>query len=348
MRLRFRERTRLSVEALENRAVPTATASVIHGDLVIVGDPTAASHVSITASDTNGDHVADTFKVVDGTKTIGTFSGVTHDIVLRLGKEDDAVTVDLGGLSAPQGIKADLGGGVNSLGILHGTLNGSLAVHGGAGTNTLTLGGAAALTVNGRVEVHLDGPGNGLLELKGLATVTGGLMADHVSSVMLDAGSTVGKSVLDHGGPGANSLTVAGTVGGDVTFQGGPGADSLNVTGNIGGSLFALLGQGSDAASVGGTIKGGVVLRGGLGKDMLTLSGTVGGHTTVFGGGGGDVLTVTATARLKHAVVQLGTGNDTFTLSGAAVFRSLVAHGGKGVNTFVGKIAEPGLKLFGF
>jgi hypothetical protein len=347
--MRLRKRTNLSVEALEDRSVPAVTASVVHGDLVVVGDPTAASHISITASDTNADKVADTFKVTDGTTTVGTFGGVTHDLILRLGKENDAVTIDLGGLSAPHEVKADLGGGVNSLNIINGTVKGSVSVHGGDGTNALTLGGAAALTVNGGVEVHLDGPGNGMLELKGLATVKGDLVADHVSSVKLDAGSTVGKNVHDHGGPGADSLSVAGAVGGDVVFNGGKQGDTLSVTGSIGGNLFADLGAGSDVATVGGTVAGDLVLRGGPGKDTLTLSGTVGGHTTVFGGGGGDAVTVAATARLKTAaVVQLGPGNDTFTLAGAAVFPSLFAKGGPGANSFVGNKGQAGLKLVGF
>jgi fibronectin-binding autotransporter adhesin len=349
MSLRFRERTRLGVEALEDRAVPAVTASVVHGSLVVVGDPSAASHVSITASDTNADKVADSFKITDGTKVVGTFGGVTQDIILKMGKEDDAVTIDLGGLSAPHEIKAYLGDGSNALSLINGTVAGSLSVHGGDGANAVTLGGTAALTVNGHVNVQLDGPGNGSLELKGLATVKGDLMADHVSSVKLDAGSAVGKNAIDHGGPGVDSLNVAGTVGGNVIFQGGKQADTLNVTGTIGDSLFASLGQGSDAASVGGKVGGSVVLHGGTGKDTLTLNGTVGGHTMVFGGGGGDSVTVAATAHLmKRAEIQLGTGNDTFTLNGSAVFPSLVARGGRGKDSFVGNKTQTGLQLVGF
>jgi len=347
--MKARARTQLTVEALEDRAVPAATASVVHGDLVIMGDPKAASHISITASDTNADKVADTFKVMDGTTTVGTFSGVTHDLVLRLGKEDDAVTINLDGLSTPQGIQANLGGGTDSLSILNGTVKGALSVHGGAGSNAVTLGGTAALTVNGDVTVFLDGSGKGSLELKGAATVKGDLLTDHVSSVQLDAGSSVGKNVFDHGGAGADTLSLAGKVGGDVVFFGGHQVDTLNLTGSVGGSVFAFLGAGNDVAKIGGTFGKNLVLDGGPGKDTLTLSGVVGGRTIVFGGPGDDVVTVAATAHLnKKAGIELGKGNDTFTLNSAAVFHALFAHGGRGKDVFDGTISQAGLKLVGF
>jgi hypothetical protein len=342
-------RTHLTVEALEDRAVPAVMASVIHGDLVVLGDPKAASHLSITASDTNADKVADTFKVMDGTATVGTFSGVTHDLILRLGKEDDAVTIDLAGLSTPHGIRANLGGGDNSLSILNGTVKGAVLVRGGADGNVVTLGGATALTVNGGVFAHFAGPGNGVLELKGSALVKGNVVTDDVASVKLDAGSAVGKNVIDHGGAAADTLSVTGAVGGDVVFFGGKGADTLNVTGTVGGSVIAFLGAGNDVAKVGGAVAGGVFLDGGPGNDTLTLSGAVAGRTAVFGGKGNDVVTVAATARLnKAAGIVLGKGDDTFTLSGAAVFRNLFAQGGRGGNTFVGNRAQAGLKLVGF
>jgi hypothetical protein len=345
----MKTRTHLTVELLEDRAVPAVTASVVHGNLVVVGDPKAAAHLSITASDTNADKVADTFKVMDGTATVGTFGGVTHDLILRLGKENDAVSIDLAGLSAPQGILANLGGGDNSLSIQNGTVKGAVFVRGGADGNAVTLGGTAALTVDHGVFARFAGPGNGVLELKGSAAVKGNLVTDNVAAVKLDAGSSVGKNVFDHGGAAADLLNVAGSVGGDVVFLGGAGADTLTVTGKVGGSVLAFLGAGNDVANVGGTIGKGLVLDGGPGKDTLTLSGAVGGRTLVLGGKGNDAVTVAATAHLnKRAGIELGKGNDTFTLSGAAVFHTLFAQGGRGTDVFDGTISRAGLKLAGF
>jgi hypothetical protein len=318
-----RKRTRLSVEALECRAVPAVTAGVTHGDLVITGDPAAASHLTVTASDANGDKVADTFVVKDGTTTVGTFNGVNHDVIFRLGKGNDAVTLDLGGLSAPHDVRADLGGGTNSLTVGNGTVKGALVVRGGAAGSTL--------------------------ELLGGATVKGDVLTDRVGTVKLDAGSTVGDNVIDQGDGAADALTVAGKVGGDVIFLGGRQADTFTVTGAVGGSVFAFLGDGNDVAKVGGTIGGALVLDGGPGKDALTLSGTVGGHVDVIGGGGGDAVTVAATAQLKKAShIELGNGNDTFTLNASAALANLVVHGGHGTDTFVGNKAQAGLKLLGF
>jgi hypothetical protein len=343
-----RARRMLSVEALEDRSVPAVTASVVNGSLVVLGD-SAASHVAITASDTNNDKVADSFKVSDGAATVGTFSGVTGDLVLRLGKGDDAVSIDLGGLSTPHGIRPSLGSGNNTLTVTNGTVKGSLSVQGKDGTDGLTLGGTTALTINGDVSVHLEGHATGKVELKGTAAVKGDLWGEHAGTVLLDAGSTVGKDVFLHGGPESDTLNLAGTVGGDVVFLGGKNADTLTVTGKIGGNLFAFLGEGNDVANIGGTVSGFVFLDGGHGNDSLTLSGTVGGRTLVLAGPGDDAVTIAATANLKSAAsVELGSGSDKLTLDGSAHFTHLFAKGGSGKDTFVGNKAQTGLKLEGF
>jgi hypothetical protein len=337
----------LSVEALEDRSVPAVTASVVHGSLVVVGD-SAASHVAVTASDTNNDKVADTFKVMNGAATVGTFSGVTGDLILRLGKGDDAVSIDLGGLSTPHGIRASLGAGNNSLSLANGTVKGSLSVAGKDGSDGVTLGGTTPLTINGDVSVHFEGQATGKVELKSAATVKGDVWGEHAGAVLLDAGSTVGKNVFLHGGPGSDSLGVAGNVGGDVVFLGGKSADTLTVTGKVGGNLFAFLGNGNDVANIGGTVSGFVLLNGGHSNDSLTLSGTVGGRTLVLGGSGDDVVTIAATANLKSAAtVEMGSGTDKLTLDPSAHLTHLLAIGGPGKDTFVGNKAEPGLKLVG-
>src|SRR5207249_3004250 len=102
--MKRRARSRLALERLEDRSVPAVTASVTNGSLVIKGDSAAGSTLAITASDTDADGVADTFTVTDGATAVGTFNGVTKDVVLRLSANDDAVTIDLNGLSAPRNV----------------------------------------------------------------------------------------------------------------------------------------------------------------------------------------------------------------------------------------------------
>src|SRR5260221_13804396 len=153
----LRKSTRLGVEVLEGRTVPSATASVVDGSLVVVGDPAAASNLTITGSDTNADGIADTFAGTDGATNVGAFGGVTGQIVLKLTENDDVVAIDLGGLISPRGVRANLGCGTNALTITNGTVNGDVRIRGGCDADTVLLGGATKLTVNGSLGVALDG-----------------------------------------------------------------------------------------------------------------------------------------------------------------------------------------------
>src|SRR5262249_21559063 len=143
---------------------------------------------------------------------------VTKDVVLKLTDSDDTVAIDLGGLSTPRGIRANLGDGVNSLTIDNGTISRSLEVKGGADADTVTLGGTVALTINRDARIDLRGSADDVLELGANATVNGSLEAIFADTVNLDAGSTVGKNVLLVGGSGGSKVSVDGTVSGSVLF----------------------------------------------------------------------------------------------------------------------------------
>jgi hypothetical protein len=373
--MKLRARCSLSLERLEDRSVPSVTANVTDGNLTIVGDPNAASNITITAADTNGDHIADSFTVMDGGTTVGTFTGVTNALKLKLTSNNDTVSIDLGGLSTPGRVRADLGDGTNMFTIADGTVKGSLTVKGGNGTDAVTVGGGTGtLTVNGNTAISLDGGDTDSFELKSNATLMGNLQAFFADTVLLDAGSVVDKNVIVLGGSGGSMVTLAGTVhhnaivlaapfgsttgttlnvtgtvDGSVIFKGSKQADTLNVTGTIGKNLIADLGAGDDTATIGGTINGNLILLGGKGNDSLTISGTVGKHTVVDAGKGNDHVTITATAKLMgKAKVKLGKGDDTLTLDDMASITKLVANGGAGTDTFVGNKTRAGLKLEGF
>lgn len=372
--MKLRQRSRINLERLEDRSNPSVTASVVNGSLVVVGDPAAASDVTITASDTNADDIADTFDVTDGGTAVGTFNNVTDAVILRLSNNDDKVAIDLAGLTSPGRIRADLRNGANSLTIDNGTVGGRVVVFGGTGTDLVTLGGTAELTVNGDVRVNLDGANDDVFELGADATVTGKLEIAFANNVNLDAGSTVDKSVFILGGSGGNivnidgtvhkhvlfdaapfgstdgsTLNVTGTVDGCVVFIGSKQDDTLNVTGTIGKDLFANLRQGDDIATIGGTVQGNLRVHGGMGDDDITLSGEVGGRTKITAGDGDDTVTIAATAVLTgRAKIDLGHGDDTLILDDAATFSTLRAKGGKGIDTFTGDATRPGLTLTGF
>lgn len=366
---------RLNLQRLEDRSVPAVTASVVHGSLIIKGDATAASsNIAVTAKDTNGDGVADTFTVTDGSTAVGSFGGVTKEVTLRLSNADDTVSIDLGGLKTPRGLSVALGKGANTLTVADGTVQGSLAVLGGSGADAVTLGGAAGLTVNGNALIDLGGGDSDVLQLTG-ATFNRYLLAYSAETVTLDAHSTVARGFGVFGGSagttvkldgtvqgdvavaggfgrhatGGNTLNLTGTVNGGVAFFGGGGSDTLNVTGNVGGSLFAYLGGGDDTATVGGTVTGNLVLDGGAGNDALTVSGTVGQRTFITGGAGDDTVAITATAKLTGAAfVGLGAGNDKLTVDDAATIATLTANGGSGTDTFVGTKTRTGVTVAGF
>jgi hypothetical protein len=363
---------RLSLQPLEDRSVPSVTASVVNGSLIVKGDATAASNVAITASDTNGDKVADTFAVTDGGKSIGTFSGVTKDVTLRLSNNDDTVSIDLGGLSTPRGLSVSMAKGTNTLTIADGTVSGALNVNGGSGADNVTLGGTTGLTVKSNAALDL-GAGTDGVQLTD-ATFSRNLLVASAETVTLDAKSTVARDFAAFGGSAGTTVNVAGTVKGsvavaggfgrnaggdtldltgtvsrDVAFFGGGGSDTLTVTGKVGGSLFADLGSGDDTASVGGTVTGSLNLAGGAGNDTLTVSGKVGKRTFIDGGAGNDTVAITATASLGgNAVVSLGAGNDKLTVDPVATVPGLTANGGSGTDTFVGTSTKTGFKVAGF
>ncbi len=370
--MKSRPFSRLRLETLEDRSVPAVTASVTNGSLIIKGDSAAASQLTITASDTNSDGVADTFQVVDGSTTVGTFSNVTRDVILRLSDNDDTVAIDLGGLSTPRGIQANLGDGANTLTIDNGTVKGSLSVLGGADTDTVTLGGTAALTVNGSAAFDLGDAADDVLHLAD-ATVNGNLAAYFANTVTLDAASTVGRSVYILGGTGGNTVTVdgsvqgnvifasafgttagntftlTGTVDGNVAFYGSNQADTVNVSGSVGGSLLAFLAGGDDTADISGTVTNSLSLDGGTGNDTMTLGGTVGERTFVNGGAGDDKLSITSSADLMgRATVNLGAGADAITLDDGAGITTLLINGGTGSDTFNGTKTRNGLTLVSF
>src|SRR5262245_41680718 len=107
--MKLRQRSRLNLDRLEDRSNPSVTASVVNGSLIVVGDPAAASDITITASDTDADNIADTFDVTDGGTAVGTFGNVTDAVILRLSANDDNVAIDLAGLTSPGRIRANLG-----------------------------------------------------------------------------------------------------------------------------------------------------------------------------------------------------------------------------------------------
>ena len=240
----MKPRTRLGLEALEDRWCPALTASLQSGLLTISGTADNGSISVVQDSATAG-----TISVLDGTTAVGSspFTGVTS-VRLNLTSADDNVTIDLGGQALSGSVVANLGAGANSLTVSNGTITGNLLITGDTsasrgcggrgdggsavadtGVDTLTL--AAGATVN-NLAIR-GGAGGSTIDVSG----------DVTGSVFVDA--------FHRGGSAAGtSLSVSGTVDGNVLFAGSDQADTLDITGSVGRGVAAALFGGDDKVSL--------------------------------------------------------------------------------------------------
>src|SRR5262249_39649980 len=152
----------------------------------------------------------------------------------------------------------DLGDGTNILNVSNGTVTGNVFVRGGAGTDTVNLGGTGTLAVNGNTRVNLDGGDSDVLDVKSGTTLHGVLQSFFTENVTLAAGSTVDKNVIILGGTGANTIHLDGTIHRNAIVLAAPfgstAGSTLNVTGTIDGNLIFNGSKQDDTLNVSGTI----------------------------------------------------------------------------------------------
>jgi hypothetical protein len=183
-------KTRPLVEQFEDRAVPTVTAGVVFGTLVVRGAPAGAVVVTGTA--------AGTFQVTDNGSPVGTFGGAAGISILgthRATVAAENVTVNLNGQTTGF-IFANLGSATDSLTVEGGSVTGGLVYFGSKGNDTLTL--ATGTTVGGSVFANL-GAGSNHVEIDG--KVTSNLVVSSRNSadtVTLGATGSVGGQVIEN------------------------------------------------------------------------------------------------------------------------------------------------------
>jgi hypothetical protein len=132
---------RFLIEQLEDRSVPTVTAGLVHGQLLVKGKPDGAVVITETA--------AGTFQVTDNGSTVGTVSGATGILVVdhdRAVPVNDNVPIDLGGFSTGS-ICADLGLGQNTFTVTNGTVTGNVVYRAGKGSNDVEIDAAITGTL---------------------------------------------------------------------------------------------------------------------------------------------------------------------------------------------------------
>src|SRR3954469_10539995 len=126
---------RLNLEGLESRALLAGdvTVAVLNGNLSIVGDSAAnditiqegatANSIVVTGIGTTGGNTT-----INGGTNIGTFTGLTRNIPVRMNGGDDTVSV-LADLAAPGNLSISMGSGDDTVAIGDGsTIAGKLSI----------------------------------------------------------------------------------------------------------------------------------------------------------------------------------------------------------------------------
>jgi len=153
---------RLNLEGLETRALLAGdvTVSVLNGNLLIVGD-SADNDITIEQGTTADSFIVTGIGTVGGDtningapSTTGTFTGVTHNITVRMNGGDDTVSV-LADTLTPGNLSISMGSGDNTVAIGAGaTITNNLAITTDGGDDTITV---TDTTVNGSANIQTGG-----------------------------------------------------------------------------------------------------------------------------------------------------------------------------------------------
>jgi hypothetical protein len=341
--MKSRPRSRLWLEQLENRLVPSLTVQSFGGSLFVSGLPTG--NVLLTETAPNA------FQVMDGTQNLGTFAHISNVNLNLINHQNKSVNINLNGntltgnLFINEGLGDTTSNAANGTGIFGGRIGGSLTVVGGAGEEEVVPGlqvtsappfaVAIGLSVGGDIIFNarsnlapfafnvLD---TGILFGAGAPTVTvgGSIQATFVDAVAVGQNTTVGKNLTATAAPaeGNGFLGVAGTVRGSVqaTFGNGPAGNTLDLlpTGVIGGSLQASLGDGPAIVllEAGSTVGTNASISSGAGNDSFSVADQINGNASFNGGDGNDSITLSAATVFGNLSVTEGGGNDSVTIDG--------------------------------
>lgn len=354
-----KRRSRLVLNCLEARCVP-ATINVVNGELRIK-DLAGGTGLTVAATATSGQ-----FDVTDNGVTTPV-TGVGR-ISIKGTKGDDKVTIALGANSFGGGVRADLGGGLDTFDVTGagGTLAGDLIVKSGLGNDTVNINanGTGALKIGGRVDVK-DPAGTNTFVFgngAGVTSVGGDLSAVGFGTVQIDQGqndtvggsvtisvaNTVGPLVMQQGLPGGSEVL---TVGRGFNIVGGRLSDTVFLRGlNLFGTLSANLGPAKENAAPGNrfvlsssaasvTAGGDLIYKGGAGPDLLDLrSGVIHGNATIrLGNGKGTVQLASFGAQTTviggNLTVKGGKGDIDMVNNTALIGGNVILQLGNGANS---------------
>jgi Ca2+-binding RTX toxin-like protein len=211
-----------AIECLEARTLLTGNvmaAILPGGNLLVLGD-SKANQIGIQSTSGSALQISS----LDGTTTINgssgpfTTSGVTGSVFVFLGAGNDVIHVGGGTMttSIPQNLLIGLGNGTDTAEVANTSVGGNLAIFGGRGGDTVTVGSAAtasAVSVDGNLLIY-GGFGNTTMavfdaNVDGNLTLIGNGNSDHIQ-VGYDAGLGIigDESDTGHVNIGGN-LTIA-------------------------------------------------------------------------------------------------------------------------------------------
>jgi hypothetical protein len=354
----------LGVEALDDRTLPSVTAALSAGSLLVTGSPTVPGDTVRVAGQGNG-----LTQVFDGASLVGSYA-VTKDLTVRLDDGDANLVIDLGGRTVGN-LTAGLGAGAHAVRIGSGRAS-ALNVTGGSGDETVTVSGlqvsnlTAIDTGTGTDQVRVD-PTVSLRDLKVLNAEAVDLTTSQIGGNVTINNSSAPMAVTSNANVSGSfsavglggSLALGGQVKGNLQF-GAPLLSAvapiqLTLTGSVGGTVQVSGTAFDDSVTfaAGSDVGQDVTVNLYDGADSVTLAGEAGnGHSSILWfdlGAGTDSATVAATARLLNAgnYLMLGDGDDVATVeAGVTLFPvGLRVDGGAGADTLYAPPADPWLSV---
>lgn len=299
--MKHRLRTRVFLEALEDRWCPSVNFSSNNGTLLITGSSSnPGGSIAITET------AANTIAVTDGGNPVTTQTGIKN-VTVKLTSADDNVAVNLGGFTLQGNLNINLGSGTNVLSLGNGTIGGELKVAAGSGTDHVTLGdGSTSLTVSKNTSIDTDGGANDALMMQGGVDLKGSLLTDSISSITLANQSTVEKNATFLGSKNGSTIELDGSIQGRSVF----------LAPFISSSTSSKLTLGSN-----GSIGSDLVFTSSLfskASNTLDVEGKVGGDVFFFGTGQGDTLTEGASGSIGHNLIAtFGEGSNQVDIAGS-------------------------------
>lgn len=314
---------RLGVEDLERRALLAGdvAVSVVDGNLLINGDEldnaisiaagATADAVLVTGLDTAG--VATT---INGAAVAGgvEFTGVSGDILIRMGDGNDSVAV---GAMTVQGLRIRTGRGDDDVALGAGlVVEGNLKVQTDGGDDSVT---AVDTTIHGNAQIE-TGFGDDDVSLSGVVVI------------QTDEEEEDGEESAEngHGGIGPLGRVLGALFGHNDEDYCGSDEDY-----DESGQCLVDTGFGDDSVLINGLTAAKLKVHTGNGDDSATLAGIVAAKIDLDLGRGDDTASIAASTT-DRLMAKLGDGDDELSISAdVAISASLKLDGGRGIDSLV-------------